>query len=101
MMFHLVQISNGSERRVALVEEPHLHCLEGVNSVYELASGCLKSGQSFSKRVRELATGASLSYNEIYDKRSEWSLLSPIDVPGALERVLVSGTGLTHLGSAK
>lgn len=100
-MFHLVQISNGSERRVALVEEPHIHCLEGVNSVYELASGCLKSGQSFTKRVHELAGGPSLSYNDIYDERSSWRLLSPIDVPGAAERVLVSGTGLTHLGSAK
>jgi hypothetical protein len=101
MTFHLVQISNGSERRVALVEEPHLHCLEGVSSVYELVSDCFKSGQSFSKRVRDLATGASLSYNEIYDERSSWRLLSPIDVPGASERMLVSGTGLTHLGSAK
>ena len=75
-MFHLVQISNGSSRRVALVEEPHLHCLEGVNSVYELASDCLKSGQSFSKRVNELATGPSLSYNEIYDERNSWRLFS-------------------------
>ena len=30
-MFHLVQISNGTERRVALVEEPQLRCLEGVD----------------------------------------------------------------------
>jgi hypothetical protein len=101
MMFHLVQVSNGSERRVALVKEPHLHCLEGVSSVYQLASTCLKSGQSFSKTVHEWATGPSLSYNEIYRGRSSWRLLSPIDVPAAPERLLVSGTGLTHLGSAK
>jgi len=100
-VFHLVQIANGSERRVALVEEPHLHCLEGIASVYELASDCLRLGQSFSKRVQELATGPSLAYNEIYNERSAWRMLSPIDVPGAPERVLVSGTGLTHLGSAK
>jgi hypothetical protein len=101
MMFHLVQISNGPERRVALVEEPHLHCLDGVSSVYELVYECLKSGQSFSKQVRDLATGPSLSYNEIYDDRSSWHLLPPIDVPNFPERMLVSGTGLTHLGSAK
>lgn len=29
------------------------------------------------------------------------ALAPPIDVPGAAERTLVSGTGLTHLGSAK
>ena len=28
-MIHLVQIGNGTERRVAMVEEPHLRCLEG------------------------------------------------------------------------
>ena len=36
-MIHLVQIGNGRERRVAMVEEPQLRCLEGVSSVYELA----------------------------------------------------------------
>ena len=36
-MIHLVQIGNGSSRRVALVEEPHLRCLTEVQSVYELA----------------------------------------------------------------
>ena len=36
-MVHLVQISNGSSRRVAIVEEPHLRCLTEVQSVYELA----------------------------------------------------------------
>ena len=101
MSLHLVQISNGAERRIALVEEPYLRCLEGFNSVYELATGSLQSGQSFSKRVRELATGDSLSYDEIYGGRSRWKFLSPVDVPGFPERVLVSGTGLTHLGSAK
>jgi hypothetical protein len=30
-----------------------------------------------------------------------WRLLSPIDVPGEPSRLLVSGTGLTHLGSAR
>ena len=100
-MFHLVQIANGSERRVALVEEPHLYCLDGVTSVYELSSDCLRSGQSFHKRVQELTTGYSLAYDEIYNEQSQWRLLAPIDVPGVSERMLVSGTGLTHLGSAK
>ena len=36
-MIHLVQISNGKSRRVAMVEEPKLRCLEGMESVYELA----------------------------------------------------------------
>jgi hypothetical protein len=97
----LVQIGNGSQRRVAIVEEPHLRCLADVKSVYELASACIREKASLSKRAQDLATGELLSYDDVYAGKSEWRLLPPIDIPGAPERVLVSGTGLTHLGSAK
>lgn len=97
----LVQIANGSARRVALVEEPHLSCLIGVESVYDLASACIRERELLSRRVRDIAAGETLSYDDVYSRKSEWRLLSPIDVPGAPARVLVSGTGLTHLGSAK
>jgi len=97
----LVQIGNGSARRVALVEEPYLQCLDGVSSVYELAAACIRDQDSLSARAQRLAVGESISYEDIYSRNSEWRLLPPIDVPGAPERVLVSGTGLTHLGSAK
>lgn len=101
MKLRLVQISNGSERHVALIDEPRLCCLRDVTSIYELACECLRSGKSFYQQVPELASGASLDYDEIYYSRGEWRLLSPIDVPENPEKLLVSGTGLTHLGSAK
>jgi len=100
-MVRLVQIGNGSQRRVALVDEPHLLCLTRIESVYQLAAECIRNHVSLSARVLELATGERLSYDKVYSSQDEWSLLSPIDVPGAPERVLVAGTGLTHLGSAK
>ncbi|MDE3186170.1 MAG: GguC protein [Acidobacteriota bacterium] len=100
-MVHLVQIANGSQRRVALVAEPHLACLAGVESVYELASACMRENASLSTRAQDLATGEQISYDDVYSGKSAWRLLPPIDVPGFPERVLVSGTGLTHLGSAK
>lgn len=100
-MVHLVQIASGSQRRVALVAEPHLACLAGVASVYELASACVRESASLSSRVQKLATGELLSYDDVYAGKSEWRLLPPVDVPGMPERLLVSGTGLTHLGSAK
>ncbi|MGP8260571.1 MAG: AraD1 family protein [Acidobacteriaceae bacterium] len=100
-MIHLVQIGNGTERRVALVEEPHLRCLTGVQSVYELAKGCLCHGCGLAERAHSLAHGDVLDYDAIYSKASEWHLLPPIDVPGERSRVVVSGTGLTHLGSAR
>jgi hypothetical protein len=98
---HLVQIGNGTERRVALVEEPHLRCLADVSSIYELAQRYANSGSKLSEQAFALATGELLDYDSIYSCTSEWHLLAPIDVPGMPSRVIVSGTGLTHLGSAK
>jgi hypothetical protein len=100
-MIHLVQISNGSERRVAVVEEPQLRCLTEVQSVYELALRALNRGGGLSEQALALANGAVLDYDAIYGGTSEWSLLAPIDVPGMPSRLTVAGTGLTHLGSAK
>jgi len=100
-MTRLVQISNGDARRVAVVEEPHLRCLTGVESVYELALGCLRDHRRLGEVIGVLAQGEVLDYDAIYDEASEWWLLAPIDVPGAPSRLTVSGTGLTHLGSAK
>ena len=101
MSVHLVQIADGAARRVALVKEPHLLCLAGVSSIYELAQQCLKHSQSMAEQARLLATGETLSYDQIYTGRSAWHLRPPIDVPNEPSRTLVAGTGLTHLGSAR
>ena len=101
MSVHLVQITEGATRRVALVKEPHLLCLAGVSSIYELAQQCLEQSQSMADEARLLASGDILSYDEIYAGRSAWRLVPPIDVPNEPSRTLVAGTGLTHLGSAR
>src|SRR5258708_17286957 len=100
-MIHLVQISDGSSRRVEIVQEPHLHCLVGVESVYELAQQCLSLGQPLCEHASAAAKGEVLDYDVIYSGTSKWHLLAPVDVPGASSRLMISGTGLTHLGSAK
>jgi hypothetical protein len=100
-VIHLVQIGNGSSRRVAVVEEPRLRCLTEVQSVYALAQRCLGRGGRLSELALALAHGETLDYNAIYTGASEWRLLAPIDVPGEPSRLIVAGTGLTHLGSAK
>ena len=100
-MIHLVQISNGSSRRVAVVEEPHLRCLREVETVYELVHRCLSRSGQLSTQALGLADGEVLDYNAIYTGTSEWHLLAPIDVPGVPSKLTISGTGLTHLGSAK
>jgi hypothetical protein len=54
-----------------------------------------------SEHVSACANDEVLDYDAIYSGTSEWHLLAPIDVPEAPCRLMISGTGLTHLGSAK
>jgi hypothetical protein len=97
----LVQLRRGEERRVALVDEPRLRLLEGVDTVYALAQRAIEEGASLAALARGRAAGEALDYDAVYDGRSEWRLLVPIDHPDDPARCLVSGTGLTHLGSAR
>jgi hypothetical protein len=99
-MTRLVQLKQGVVRRVALVEEPHLRLLDGCGSVYDLARTALATGVRLSDAARQRATAERLDYNGVYTGRSGWHLLPPIDHPEPA-RCLVSGTGLTHLGSAR
>jgi len=98
-MVRLVQLKKGSERRVALVEEPRLNLLAGVRSVYELV--CSIAGDELTGAAKQRATGELLEYDAVYSVRSEWRLLTPIDHPDEPARCMISGTGLTHLGSAQ
>ncbi|HZP04950.1 MAG TPA: AraD1 family protein [Terracidiphilus sp.] len=100
-MMRLVQLDNNVSRRVALVEEPRLRCLTEVQSVYELVQRCLMKGSKLSEEARVLAQGEPLDYDAVYSGTSDWRLLAPVDVPGAPSRLLITGTGLTHFGSAK
>ena len=96
----LVQLTNGGARAVALVAEPHLVLLDGVTSLLGLALDAAGSGTPLADLARTKAGGTRLDYQAIYDGASPWRLLAPIDHPGEPSRCLVSGTGLTHLGSA-
>jgi hypothetical protein len=100
-MIHLVQVSNGSSRRVAVVDGSRLRCLTEVQSLYELVLRSLRHGRQLSDQALALAHGEALDYDSIYSGTSEWHLLVPIDVPGSPSRLMIAGTGLTHLGSAK
>ena len=78
-----------------------LRLLEGVESTHALASIAMDTGTALSGLVEQLATGPSVDYDEVYACRGPWRLLPPIDPPDEPARCLVSGTGLTHLGSAR
>jgi hypothetical protein len=94
-----VQIRNGAVRRVAVVEEPLLRLLTGVESVFELAGEALASGQRLNAVIAGRLATDTLSYDDVYGGASPWRLMTPIDHP-VPAHCFVSGTGLTHLGSA-
>jgi len=95
----LVQLSNAGLRRVAAVEEPRLRLLDE-ESVYSLAEAAIRAGVRLSEMVEKSATQEVLNYDPVYSGSSQWKLLPPIDHPEP-SRCLISGTGLTHLGSAR
>ena len=82
MSIHLVQIADSSTRRVALVEGSMIRCLANVVSIYELALQCLRESRALFEYAASLATGETISYDDVYGGRSAWRLLAPIDVPG-------------------
>ena len=96
----VVQLRNGSTRRVAVVDEPSLRLLDGVDSTLALAEQAMREGASLKSLAERCLTSEALDYDPIYNGSSPWQLLVPIDHPEPA-RCLVSGTGLTHLGSAE
>lgn len=97
----LVQIQKENTRRVGIVEEPQLLLLGDCESVYGLVEEAISAGMTLTALAQRKATRDLLDYDPIYRCASEWRLLAPMDHPLEPARCLVSGTGLTHLGSAR
>jgi hypothetical protein len=101
MSQRLIQLQRAKMRRVALVQEPKLRLLaQEVSSIYALAGMAIAEDVDLSEAARRKATAEQLDYEAIYAGDSEWKILPAIDHPEPA-RCLVSGTGLTHLGSAR
>ena len=88
----LVQFEDGSGRGVALLDDSGARRLDGIGSTLELAKRAIESGRTLADLAAELA-GAEVDLDQV-------PLLPPIDHPDPAH-LLVSGTGLTHLGSAE
>lgn len=95
----LVQLEGPSGRRVARVEASRLRVLDGIDSIYGLATAALAAGVPLADAANRIAAGDTLDYEAVYAGASEWRILPPIDHPEPA-RCLVSGTGLTHIRSA-
>ena len=98
---HLVQLGGEQGRRVAIVREPRLVLLREVEAVLDLVQRSLAEHRTLTETAERCAGDETVSYDEVWEGRSPWKLLAPVDWPGNPQKILVSGTGLTHLGSAR
>lgn len=83
-------------RRVGVVEGAELRILAGVESVYCLAWTAIADGKSLDEAVAAQPRGKPASYEAVI---AEGRILPPLDHPEPA-RFWITGTGLTHLGSA-
>jgi hypothetical protein len=73
-----------------------LEVLRGTNRLYDLAVEALRSGTRLEALIESRRSGRSESYDEAVEQKR---LLLPFDHPDPYH-LLVTGTGLSHLGSA-
>jgi hypothetical protein len=98
MSIRLVQLRDSDGRRAvaALAAEGPARRLDGVESTYALARQALAEGVSLDAAARS-RLGAEI---DLAAAEAEGRLLAPIDHPDPAHLYL-TGTGLTHLGSAE
>jgi hypothetical protein len=95
----LVQFKDDKgQRRVGRIEADggHATALKDVATVYELANLALDRGAALAALADDLAKGDKVDYDALL---KAGRVLTPIDHPEPA-RFLVTGTGLTHTGSA-
>ncbi|OPA84630.1 FAH family protein [Pseudomonas fluorescens] len=89
------ELRNG-ERRVGVVEGSKLREVTGARTVRELALAAIEAGVDLAQQVNSLGLGDSYDYAALL---ADLKILPPLDHPDPAH-MLISGTGLTHLGSA-
>ena len=99
MVLRLVQFrtKDGARAVAALGNDTKGHVVQGVTSTYDLAKKAIAKKQSLEAAVAAQGLGDSV---DIAVALAEGRVLAPIDHPDPAHLV-VTGTGLTHLGSAE
>jgi len=94
---HLIQFTDeAGQRAVAATQDGVTSRVNGATSVYALAIEAADSGRSLAELVAAKGLGASVDREAL---ARDGRLLAPIDHPDPAH-LYVTGTGLTHLGSA-
>lgn len=93
----LLQVRGDEGRQVVAADEGGAFVVPGVASVRELALRAIEAGQSLAQAVEAAGRGAAV---DLAAAAAKGRLLAPIDHEDPAHLIL-SGTGLTHLGSAE
>ncbi|MGX1098550.1 AraD1 family protein [Amorphus sp. MBR-141] len=98
MTFRLLQLTDDHGRRsVAASDGETTHLVEGVETTYGLALQAIETGTTLAETVARLGRGAVIDPHEAL---AAGRILAPIDHPDPAH-LHMTGTGLTHLGSAE
>jgi len=98
MALRLIQLTVDGKRRVAAgAADGSARLIEGGTTTYEIAQRAISQGISLDAAVKTAGLGASV---DIAAALAEGRVLAPIDHPNAAN-LHMTGTGLTHLGSAE
>lgn len=93
----LVQFTNeGGSRRVACLDGDTLRVLDGVHTTYELAQRAISRGKGLAEMAQAAVGTTIASYEAV---ATAGRILPPLDHADPAH-CYVTGTGLTHLGSA-
>ena len=93
----LVQfLTEAQERRVGILHDSTIRTIDGFATTVELARAAIAQGKNLAQLAESAAGSEQASYDDI---AAAGRILPPIDHPDAAH-CYVTGTGLTHLGSA-
>ncbi len=97
-MLHLVQLRNvDGSRAVAAMTDGGAHLVPGAASTYDLAAAAIRAGRGLAAEVAAAGRGEKV---DLAAALAAGRVLSPIDHRDPAH-LLITGTGLSHLGSAE
>ncbi|MBN9590008.1 MAG: FAH family protein [Alphaproteobacteria bacterium] len=100
MVLRLVQFrtKDGARQVAALGNDTNGQVVEGVSSTYALAQMAIANNASLAGVVAGMGLGETV---DIRAALAEGRVMAPLDHPSDPAHLIVTGTGLTHMGSAE
>ena len=100
MALRLLQLTteDGARAVARLAEDRSARLVAGVTSTYALAMRAIARGITLEQAADEAGAGDAV---DVFAALAQGRVLPPLDHPDDPAHLIVTGTGLTHLGSAE